>query len=428
MIYQDECPFRANVWQDRAWVKTTDPSHGYNTNHKTGVGLGWNVSAFLSEECAVLCDDDEEGGSPWGYLKKSQDSTKSGKETSTTFLKQMKEVMLKAKARFHNKTVVFVLDGAGTHKTMEEGAWKPRKYNLGKKNENHTHTLQELVDIIQDSELDGLDELLDDKGKEEEEDSDTILSDSEDEVSEKQTRSGRRVTGHNYRNLAGYDPEDPVASRGRTRGDGGNVLTKREALDIILRSDHFARQKLAVQRLAEDVGGGKILVLFLPCAHPVLNPIEKVWRAMKSNLVRINGVTQKGIENLCHTWLSEDGPLRGCDEGREESRLDRMFMLVEGYRRFFFYMDHHIFHSEEETAIRNYLKVEGSDIPIPSERRIKRMMKEEVLAKIPDDTTSNIRRWAFSRGKLKYKDVEKYLHRINKIRVTREVMDFNFPY
>lgn len=54
-----------------------------------------------------------------------------------------------------------------------------------------------------------------------------------------------------------------------------------EVWDILLHSDAFSAPRFSVEKPTDQSG---CFVLFLPTAHPMLNPIERFWRFIKSNL------------------------------------------------------------------------------------------------------------------------------------------------
>ena len=81
------------------------------------------------------------------------------------------------------------------------------------------------------------------------------------------------------------------------KGKGGKKLKMRraEAEELLRQSAAFLAQRMAVEELGRKFG---VLVVFLPCAHPMLNPIEKLWRMMKNMVRRLNGPTKEDLGKL----------------------------------------------------------------------------------------------------------------------------------
>ena len=69
-------------------------------------------------------------------------------------------------------------------------------------------------------------------------------------------------------------------------------LCLEEARKRLLETDEFKNQKMAIEALAERY---ECLVMFLPCAHPVLNPIERYWRLVKMTARKANSPPNRSL-------------------------------------------------------------------------------------------------------------------------------------
>lgn len=164
----------------------------------------------------------------------------------------------------------------------------------------------------------------------------------------------------------------------------------------------WLKQDMALEELAKRYPN--IAVVFLPASSPVLNPIERLWRRIKTWIRRWNGaLSMDQIETVikfffCCSRMTRRETVAWASGGR-----DRWIRLSALYRK---YLCH------EELAIESV----GERIVPPYEEKLLRMEKKHALKPVP---TSSI---ADHFGALTVSDLDplrRYLHDINFLRIVR---------
>lgn len=455
VFYQDESPFRKNIYQNFAWCSDSIPEHQYDARQKPGQGPGWNVCTFLlnDKKNPILIGDD---GEPIGYVRDSVKGSKSGKEDAPLFLKIMEEAMVEMKKQHPGRVPVIVVDGAGTHRTMEEGAWNPAKMNLTKETEARPVTLEMKLKQLN----------LWNDGKSKTRKKATVLKQKErsnkqrkkkkrsskKQAKKKVARNGEATTGMTLKRSSrrrkrkidpAYDYEDfnnGNASESESgegfdadydvKNDNDDVseqddqdmenesseqhipiptsdykkMSVKEARDILFGTREFIDQRMAVEALAEKYN---VIVLFLPCASPVLNPIERLWRLIKNEVRRKNGVSKAELHDIILHYIAE---LFWVGD-----HLENMFKLSENYMKYFHMLDTGLL--EDESLAKYNL----SRPVAPSERVMYKLEKKGILSEIP---TIDVRRALGDPKSLEDIDFGKiydFVHRMNIKRVTRKL-------
>ena len=181
-------------------------------------------------------------------------------------------------------------------------------------------------------------------------------------------------------------------------------LRLEEARKRLLETDEFKNQKMAIEALAERHG---CLVMFLPCAHPVLNPIERYWRLVKMTARKANSPTQSKLAEIIDRFqLKNDW----CPE-----HLGKMFELSRLYRRFFYTM-----HMKEQTIVQKCHHVDYSRPAVPSESQIQIMDSKGKIAKfIPTEQLHKRLGKPVRRSQVNIAEFGEYLHTLNTRRVLR---------
>ena len=338
--YQDESAFRKNMYQDFAWVKDGDDDHGYDERRRPGVGDGWNVSAYINEKLGVLFSAEGCMGDHVGYVKDSTkgNKSKSGKESKEIFLNGLRDGFDAIRKQEKDKIPVVVIDGAGIHRGLGDNSMRPKQMNLNKKKDGHPETL---VQALKRLKLYG-----DGKSK---------------------TREGKNGTM--------------------------KKMSKDEAIEILLASDAFLSQDMEVEVVAREKEG---LVLFLPCAHPVLNPIERFWRLVKNDARQRNGISKEELGELVDWYL--------LNTDWHELHLQNMFKVSAGYRQ--------LFVGSPFEAIK-----------VPNERKLRRMIEKDKLVTISDLSIDNLVGSPNKKSEVNLQQLHGFFHQLNMIRHTRSILD-----
>ena len=108
-----------------------------------------------------------------------------------------------------------------------------------------------------------------------------------------------------------------------TRKGEPAAMKKQEAVRLIQDWEEEQGRMIAVEEQAREYGA---LVLFLPCAHPMLNPTERLWRLVKVRLAMENGLTQGDMKRfLYHYLLTQDW---------KDEHLKNMFEISRVFRKY----------------------------------------------------------------------------------------------
>ena len=313
---------------------------------RPGAGPGWNVSAVLTNDHTwpILFDrsgNDASPIKPVGYMRDSTKGAKSdsGKENTESFLDVMKASFKAMADQYPNIIKVLVIDGAGTHRMMEEGSWNPHAMNLKKPS-----------------------------------------------------------------------PDKPITMHAKLQELGINHvgLTRDKAMEILLNRPEFIKQRLAVEAIAEHYG---CFVLFLPCAHPVLNPIERYWRLVKCKVRAKNGPTKGELATIIDLFhLSNDW----C-----EAHLANMFDLSHLYMLYFHMTDIEKLNQDMDVSLTASC-IDYSRPAAPSERQIKKLFIQGKLPSSIPTNTFHERLGSPTRDyEIEDEVLRSYLHMLNMRRITR---------
>jgi hypothetical protein len=444
VYYQDESPFRKNIYQNCAWVRDDDVEDQHDERQKPGAGPGWNVSCFITEDMTAPVLFSQGEGVQVGYVLDSAKSSRTGKEDASAFLDVMEESFEELALQYPHQVPIVVIDGAGTHRTMEEGAWNPRQMNKKVPKDDAPVTMEMKLKELKlwNHGLSKIHKKCN-KVKAVKKKKESSKNPKKATVSQSRPRRNRKSTSfddseNNNNNgvlesssdgsaVGSADEYDSVIDNeeGSMSDDYSlsadlseslsessissdceseyKTMLKGEAMDILLKTPQFLQQRLAVERLAEKHG---CLVLFLPCASPVLNPIERFWRLIKHHVRRRNGVSKAELGDLIDEYLCGDF---WCDD-----HLENMFELSRCYRKYFYLLDS----GEWEPK---FLSKHNISRPIaPSERRIRKFQKLGILE---DICTINIRQLLGDPKCVQDVDMKKfgdYFHDMNVQRVIRK--------
>lgn len=337
IFYQDESPFRKNIYQNMAWINRSVDEHKYQMYRRPGVGDGFNVSSYLSREHGVLYKD-EHVAQHVGYVidsaKKGASTT--GKETHESFLAHLETAFETISDQYEGIPVV-VIDGARTHLTFPEGRFDAKLANLKKSTDKKPQTLENWMKKHK----------IWNKGK-----------------------SPTRTTKRGYQ----------------------AALQLKEAREIVQEHPAYLAQLLACEEVAKRHGG---LVLCLPAGHPMLNPIELLWRNMKNHIRRMNGPTKEELGQVIDATL--------IDESWYGKELQGMFSQCELFRRWF---------------IGNDKRPDRVSDPklAPTANKLRKIKKKGNLHQVDEDELEDM----FAMCVDDYEGIFDECHRLNMMRRTRE--------
>jgi len=318
VLFHDEAQLRIHQYPRGAWVDASDPLSKYDKRLKR-TGSGYGISAFVYSADGGATNGLLQVAGTWvGHIFDSADA----KDDHATFLDDLRMGLAAAKKQWPQKKIVVVADGSRTHKKCS--AAHVRLCDVPLKTSERAVGLKDVLLEL------GLMERL------------------EEQKTLRQEESGKKR----------------VASHGLAK-------------DLFVSSEYCWRQPCLAEELAAEYGA---YLVIMPNSHPVLNPIERVWRHLKEGW-RSGYFDQKNMAAL-FDWISGVLSNSGWSQHGEKLNvsLRGYFELSAKYLKFF--------HSIYRAALENPFE-------IPTESQLmsnKKWLKLQQERNVVDIETVPIRR------------------------------------